>query len=333
MNTRLLAPLCRRIIKYIPVRVPANAITLLGSISCFIAFLLLSGILVGPMSEFAPDHPWVFGLACVFVFIYQVTDSLDGLQARRNGSSGPLGEFLDHWLDSINAFTLPLGIALAFPVIPPVIVVFGILIFAMADWLTGRSVLKRGMMEFGPIGGEEGLSLVSLFLLSFWAFGYHFWSTPSEATGFPPIWLVYSIVPLAYLFITVSEIEYVAGAEKEFAVMITVLLPMLVWVLVGSSKDGVNALLVGGLSMGGAGAYFAGDILRDRLLGLEYNPRLHHFLIADTMLLVSLTPGLPSWAPMMSALTALGIVVVSLARQFEQTVGRVHLVTGRGLFH
>jgi len=333
VSARFMGPLCRRLIRFVPQSIPANAITLLGSASCWLAFLILSGILVGPLSAFAPGRPWIFGVAGLLVFGYQLADSLDGLQARRNGCSGPLGEFLDHWLDSLNAFLLPLGIALAFPSIPPAIATIGVFIFAIADWLTGRSVLEKGIMEFGPIGGEEGLTLIYLFLFAFWILGYRFWSSPSMIHGFPPVWMVYAIVPIAYAFIAISELEHAAGAKAEFAILVATLLPLLVWIAVDYPRDGSNALLVGGLAMGGAGVRFAGDVLRDRLLGLRYEPCFVPYIAMDLILLASvLIPGLPGWAPMSAATIALAIVAWSLASQMTRTVARVRFVTGRGLF-
>ena len=38
-----------------------------------------------------PSHSWSAGL-----FIYQSLDAIDGKQARRTGSSSPLGEVFDH---------------------------------------------------------------------------------------------------------------------------------------------------------------------------------------------------------------------------------------------
>jgi phosphatidylglycerophosphate synthase len=332
VDARFMRPLCRRLVRLLPESLPANAITLAGSASCALAFLILSGLLVGPMSAFAPRHPWIFGIAGALVFFYQVTDSLDGLQARRCGSSGPLGEFLDHWLDSINAFLLPLGIALAFPSIPFAIAAIGILVFALADWLMGRSILECGVMELGPIGGEEGLTLIYLFLFSFWAFGYGFWANPSVRLGFPPIWIVYSLVPIAYCFIAISELEHAAGAKSEFAILVATLLPMLIWISADVRRNGSSALLVGGLALGGAGTRFAGEVLRERLLGLRYKSFFAPYAVADILLLASLIPGLPRGAPMAAGATALVIVAWSLASQFERTVARVREITGRGLF-
>jgi phosphatidylglycerophosphate synthase len=42
----------------------------------------------------APE--WVYYLCAFNVFMYQTLDAIDGKQARRTGSSSPLGELFDH---------------------------------------------------------------------------------------------------------------------------------------------------------------------------------------------------------------------------------------------
>ena len=39
---------------------------------------------------------WVYLLAAVCVFLYQTLDAIDGKQARRTGTSSPLGQLFDH---------------------------------------------------------------------------------------------------------------------------------------------------------------------------------------------------------------------------------------------
>lgn len=43
---------------------------------------------------------------CLIIFAF--TDGIDGKQARRTGTSGPLGELFDHGLDSYSAVLIPI---------------------------------------------------------------------------------------------------------------------------------------------------------------------------------------------------------------------------------
>jgi phosphatidylglycerophosphate synthase len=320
-------------VRYLPRGIAPNAVSILGSLFCWLAFLILSGLAFGPIEALAPRSPWIFGVLGALIMLYQLFDNLDGVQARRIGSSGPLGEFIDHWLDSLNAFMLPLGIALAFPCIPPLVAAAGVFVFALADWLCGRSILERGVMEFAPVGGEEGLCIIYAFFFSVWILGYGFWATPSSLLGFPPIWIIYVIVPLAYLLTVLGELEHCARAKAAFAAEIATLLPMLAWIALDLPRDGSRALLVGGLVLGGAGTRFAGEVLRVRLVGLRYVPCYWLFIAVDAALLASvLVPGLPPWAPMAAALASLAAVAYALASQFLRMVGRVKAVLGTGLF-
>lgn len=79
------------------------------------------GINVATLLYYAPDlEPcpnWVYFTFAIGLWVYQSFDAIDGKQARRTGTSGPLGELFDHGCDAINttlevllsASTLSLG--------------------------------------------------------------------------------------------------------------------------------------------------------------------------------------------------------------------------------
>lgn len=50
---------------------------------------------------------WAALLCAAGIFIYQTLDAIDGKQARRTGSSTPLGELFDHGCDSISTGKTP----------------------------------------------------------------------------------------------------------------------------------------------------------------------------------------------------------------------------------
>ncbi|ODQ68661.1 Choline/ethanolaminephosphotransferase [Nadsonia fulvescens var. elongata DSM 6958] len=85
--------------KFMPPSLAPNMITVIGFTAIlFNVFSVLVWIpdLQGP----APALVYIsFGLGLWF---YQTMDNIDGKQARRTGSSSPLGELFDHGLDSIN---------------------------------------------------------------------------------------------------------------------------------------------------------------------------------------------------------------------------------------
>src|SRR5258706_3990675 len=94
-------------LRFIPMRRSANSITLLGNLCSVVAFVFLA----------LTPHTGATGLAFLLpaaaIFLYLSLDNIDGAQARRSGSSSPLGEFLDHWCDAFNTGFLVLGYCFA----------------------------------------------------------------------------------------------------------------------------------------------------------------------------------------------------------------------------
>lgn len=53
--------------------------------------------------DLSPCAPrWLYWTFAVGLFVYQSLDAIDGKQARRTGTSGPLGELFDHGCDALN---------------------------------------------------------------------------------------------------------------------------------------------------------------------------------------------------------------------------------------
>lgn len=82
----------------VPLWVAPNLITLTG----FLFMVVSVGLLLTYGSNWEEVPSWVYFCWGAFLFIYQSLDAIDGKQARRTGSSGPLGELFDHGCDAIN---------------------------------------------------------------------------------------------------------------------------------------------------------------------------------------------------------------------------------------
>ncbi len=319
------------VIKLVPERMSANLVSIVGDFGAWGAFLLLAGLVVGPMSVAGRQRPWLFGVAALCLFFYHTMDNLDGMQARRTESSGPLGEFVDHWFDAFNAFLVPLGLGLAFPVIPPLLVALTTLLCGLAGWLSLRTTRNTGVLVFGKFSSEEALLISYLFCLSFWILGYDFWTAPGPF-GVPRVVIAYSIAPIAFLASIATTFKS-AGRPDFLAIMLSCILPIFGWTLLAEWRGEPYALLIGCLLMGFSGARFAGDVMRDRLVGLEYRGFYPDILAIDALLLAGeLLPGLPPWASAASVALALVWTFCALALQFGRTVARVRETTGVGLF-
>ena len=55
--------------------------------------------------------PWTLLLFGTCIFVYQTLDNIDGKQARRTGTSSPLGMLMDHGCDALGVSFLTLGVA------------------------------------------------------------------------------------------------------------------------------------------------------------------------------------------------------------------------------
>ncbi|KAJ1912872.1 hypothetical protein H4219_005439, partial [Mycoemilia scoparia] len=76
----------------------ANMVTLLGFLHVILAYAI--NIYMAPgLSEELPS--WVYYVYAACVWIYGSFDAVDGKQARRTGTSSPLGEMFDHGCDSL----------------------------------------------------------------------------------------------------------------------------------------------------------------------------------------------------------------------------------------
>lgn len=56
---------------------------------------------------------WACALCAIGLFVYQSLDAIDGKQARRTGTSTPLGELFDHGCDSISTIFVALSACIA----------------------------------------------------------------------------------------------------------------------------------------------------------------------------------------------------------------------------
>lgn len=97
----VLSPLAQFCVdNFIPTSMAPNLITFVGLMVAFSATVLT--LVFNP--TLSADCPrWLSAYSGISIFIYQTLDNMDGKQARRTGSSSPLGMLFDHGCDAINA--------------------------------------------------------------------------------------------------------------------------------------------------------------------------------------------------------------------------------------
>ncbi|XP_023343041.1 ethanolaminephosphotransferase 1 isoform X2 [Eurytemora carolleeae] len=114
LSQYVMHPFWNQVVKLCPAWVAPNLLTLVGFICCVGHFLLLtiydydftagtappdiSGLKDVPGGTEIPGYIWIS--VAILLFLSHTLDGIDGKQARRTGSSTPLGELFDHGLDS-----------------------------------------------------------------------------------------------------------------------------------------------------------------------------------------------------------------------------------------
>lgn len=78
---------------WLPNWLAPNLITLTGLITLILSYLITAYYNIDFMHE---TPRWNYLLAAVAVFVYLHMDCLDGKQARKTGTSSPLGQLFDH---------------------------------------------------------------------------------------------------------------------------------------------------------------------------------------------------------------------------------------------
>jgi phosphatidylglycerophosphate synthase len=181
----ILLPYYRRFVwapalELIPETIAPNTLTAISTLSCGASFMLAAAF---------PHDAVAMIAAAVLVFTYLSLDNMDGAQARRVGRSSRLGEFLDHWLDTLNNGFVTLGACLAVG-LPPFfsLGVFGVttLAFYAVQW----ELRRTGVFRMGRIADVEGNTAVCLLYLTIAFAGPEFFSW-RPISALPPltIWL------------------------------------------------------------------------------------------------------------------------------------------------
>jgi ethanolaminephosphotransferase len=163
-----------------PRSIAPNTITLFG-----LSLMVTSYCIMWHFSPSLVPNPlapaWIFLFNCMAMLIYQTLDNMDGKQARRTGSSSPLGLLFDHGCDAANSifgsanWIISIGLVLSVDSFMCWVLVLGpMALFYISTWEeyhTGKLIL--------PImnGPNEGLVLGALTSLTTCVFGLTFWQS------------------------------------------------------------------------------------------------------------------------------------------------------------
>lgn len=244
-------PLCRMMVEYLPVWLAPNIITVAaltfvgithGLLAYYMPKLTLSGehhltrnqtsTTPLPFVECPPPPGFVFVLAAVALLLYQLLDNLDGHQARRTGTSSPLGLLMDHGCDAVNCIIGALSVAAAVSAGPSwktwVIVLNTVITFFMNTW----EEYYRGVLVLPVINGPNEGILVAI--------GVYLWTA---WVGGPQWWYQNAVeVPLRWLPQVLRQPAPQAALDIEAMVLRTVC-PYLTWQEEGADDSAIPPLL------------------------------------------------------------------------------------------
>lgn len=181
----ILLPWYRRFIwgpalELIPESVAPNTLTAISTLACGMSFVLAAAFRHDGVAMVA---------AALLVFTYLSLDNMDGAQARRVGRSSRLGEFLDHWLDTLNNGFVTLGACLAAG-LPPLFALGVFALTTLAFYAVQWELRRTGVFRMGRIADVEGNTAVcGLYLLIAFAGPELFAWRPSPSLPPLAIWL------------------------------------------------------------------------------------------------------------------------------------------------
>ncbi|CDH53739.1 sn--diacylglycerol cholinephosphotransferase [Lichtheimia corymbifera JMRC:FSU:9682] len=164
-------------IELFPLWIAPNLITLIG-----LSFMILNvalTIVFAPEMDAENGPRWLYYSFAAGLWLYSTFDNVDGKQARRTGTSSPLGELFDHGCDALNTSFAALlqAAALGMGHSTPSVMLYGIAMFGF--YLSTAEEYHTGTLYLGYVNAPTEGVLVSCFV--FCLSGYYgpsIWQTP-----------------------------------------------------------------------------------------------------------------------------------------------------------
>eukprot|EP00743_Colponemidia_sp_Colp-15_P001389 GILK01001524.1.p1 GENE.GILK01001524.1~~GILK01001524.1.p1 ORF type:complete len:377 (-),score=56.07 GILK01001524.1:172-1302(-) len=208
----ILSPLNDYLVEYFPRWLAPNTITLAG-LACVITSHIVMAYYAPDLQGVAPS--WVYYMCAVCLISYQTLDNLDGKQARRTGTSSPLGLLFDHGCDAVNCTISSMTMMSTLQVGPNYLAV---IMWAIATvpffFATWEEYFTGGL--YLPIvnGPTEGLFAVAfLYVFTGWK-GAAYWAELNDF-GFPNSYYVFVPFAISSAFTTFYNIVNVYNSCKE----------------------------------------------------------------------------------------------------------------------
>ena len=322
-DSSLLLPYFRRyvsqqILKVIPRTCAPNLLSLLANLISFLVFALVTGVM-GPFDEMARSSQLVFLLPAIGIFVYVALDNTDGLQARRIGLSSPLGDFMDHWLDGLSGFMVPLGIMVVLRV-DDVLTLMVIVASVWAFWATNWDKKKSGVMKLPPLGDVEGNMVAMVIYVTTAVLGVAIWHTQVAGVS-----VVDALVAIVFIGLMSATLRLILQNKNEQWQILGVNLSMVLVILwyrlaLVSGVNGLQGHLLVPVLIGLIGAKHVGDLQRSHLIGTAYHAFDLSFVIIGAGLIATLYFGPAMLSLEIQLLLLSGFVLVVAGKLLYQFI-------------
>ncbi|XP_055917263.1 ethanolaminephosphotransferase 1 isoform X1 [Eupeodes corollae] len=181
LSVYIMHPFWNKCVQYFPKWLAPNLITFSGFLLTVVTFILIAFYDWDFTAAKNADRivpRWVWLVAAINIFLAYTLDGIDGKQARRTGTSGPLGELFDHGLDSYSSVLIPIYMfsLLGTNLLPPKRMFFCIWNIFLNFYLSHVEKYSTGVM-FLPWGYDFTMWGVTLVLLFTFIVGPSFWQT------------------------------------------------------------------------------------------------------------------------------------------------------------
>ncbi|XP_014255455.1 cholinephosphotransferase 1 isoform X2 [Cimex lectularius] len=212
---RFLQPWWNWLVGRIPIWIAPNLITVVGLIVNIVTTLIL--VCYSPDAKTEAPR-WSFVLCALGLFAYQSLDAIDGKQARRTGTSSPLGELFDHGCDSVSTVFVAISACIAVQLgAYPSWMFFqcfcAITLFYCAHW----QAYVSGTLRFGRVDVTEAqFTIMAIHMISAF-FGPNIWSTQMPFINMPLNHGMATVFMTAFfrVFLDFCPILWTGGAGKN----------------------------------------------------------------------------------------------------------------------
>jgi len=215
---------------------------------------------------------------------------MDGAHARNTGQSSPLGEFLDHWLDTLNNGFIILGACIAVD-LSPLLTLLVLSVGTLAFFAVQLELRQTGVFRMGRVADIEGNTAVSGLYLAVALLGPGFFAwAPIE--GGPSLALLLGAGVMAQAAWTFASALWRLEAGRADALPLVVCLAtLLAWAALPGASLGLQTALL-------AACFFANPVFTSRpiLARLQGLSTKTADVFALAVVLAAFGAGIAGWA-------------------------------------